>query len=397
MRLQDGSTRRASRHENAIALIIVLAVMTLLSIMVMAFGQSMRTELKVASSYGDRLKALELAKSGVQRAIADLLADTTEYDDTQDAFYDSETEYKEVELGEGTYSLLNIRYEQDEEVSFGLIDEGAKLNLNTATQEMLVKLLEQFPATQDLAESLAGAIVDWRDQDEEDSPQGAESAYYESLTPGYYCKSAAFETVEELLLVADFDEEMLYGEDTNRNGVLDPNEKDGDENPPNDNGDDKLDRGLIDFVTVYTKPPTSQEQEGGAGGSPGPQASNTIPVNINVAPLEVIKTLPGVDEDLAHKIDDYRATTAESLENKTWLRAVDGVTAQVYSQLESYVATRSDQFTVQAIGKLAGKPVFRRIVTVLDRSGGQVQILYWRELTHLGPPYAFEDQVVDDR
>ncbi|MHC4193550.1 MAG: type II secretion system protein GspK, partial [Planctomycetota bacterium] len=61
-----------------------------------------------------------------------------------------------------------------------------------------------------------------------------------------------FKTIRELLLVKGITEHLLYGEDTNLNGMLDYNEKDGDESPPPDNQDDKLDQGLIAYLTCYS-------------------------------------------------------------------------------------------------------------------------------------------------
>jgi len=51
--------------------------------------------------------------------------------------------------------------------------------------------------------------------------------------------------------------EILYGEDTNLNGVLDPNENDGDVSLPTDNRDGRLDAGLLEYVTVYTRQPNT--------------------------------------------------------------------------------------------------------------------------------------------
>ena len=44
---------------------------------------------------------------------------------------------------------------------------------------------------------------------------------------------------EELALVNGATYEVLYGEDANMNGVLDPNEDDGEESAPTDNSDGK--------------------------------------------------------------------------------------------------------------------------------------------------------------
>ena len=76
---------------------------------------------------------------------------------------------------------------------------------------------------------LAGAILDWADEDSEISPNGAESEVYSLKDPERQCKNGSFETVEELLLVDGAEWDVLYGEDANGNGILDPNEDDGDE------------------------------------------------------------------------------------------------------------------------------------------------------------------------
>ena len=59
--------------------------------------------------------------------------------------------------------------------------------------------------------------------------------------------------MEELLLVKGFTASILFGEDLNRNGLLDPNEDDGEETlPEEDNADGELDRGLYPYLTVYS-------------------------------------------------------------------------------------------------------------------------------------------------
>ncbi|MBA7687564.1 hypothetical protein ES703_96028 [subsurface metagenome] len=59
-------------------------------------------------------------------------------------------------------------------------------------------------------------------------------------------------TIRELLLVRGVTGRLLYGEDTNQNGQLDSNERDGDRSPPDDNEDGRLDKGLIEYLTCYS-------------------------------------------------------------------------------------------------------------------------------------------------
>jgi hypothetical protein len=116
---------------------------------------------------------------------------------------------------------------------FGLIDEGGKINLNNANTNTLAYLPNM---TMDFSD----AIQDWR------GTNGTVSLNYASQ--GYTAKYAPFETVDELRLVYGADINLLVGEDINRNGVLDKNEKDL-------NGNGELDPGLFEYTTVYTREP----------------------------------------------------------------------------------------------------------------------------------------------
>jgi len=66
----------------------------------------------------------------------------------------------------------------------------------------------------------ADAIVDWRST----NGSGNYALNYASL--GYLDKNSPFETMDELRLVYGATIDLLVGEDVNRNGVLDTNEKD---------------------------------------------------------------------------------------------------------------------------------------------------------------------------
>ncbi len=123
-------------------------------------------------------------------------------------------------------------------VSFGLTDENSKLNLNTATSNMLFFL-------PNMTVDLTSAILDWRDTN---GGTGSFEMYYGMQNPPYQNKSAPFDTVEELKLLYGADMFTLFGEDLNRNGVLDANETDEIKNG-------LVDPGLLEYVTVYSREP----------------------------------------------------------------------------------------------------------------------------------------------
>jgi len=91
-----------------------------------------------------------------------------------------------------------------------------------------------------MTEDFAQAIQDWR------GTNGVVSLDYASL--GYLAKNAPFETVDELRLVYGADMDLLVGDDLNRNGVLDANEK-------STSGTGQMNYGLLEYTTVWTREP----------------------------------------------------------------------------------------------------------------------------------------------
>lgn len=225
-------------------LIIVLWVAFGLVTLALYFASGMGLELRAADQRVAGLQA-EWAAIGAVRHVSNLLA-TVEQPGLAPDLLPQECE--DVPVGEARFWLLgrSDRQTTPDLPVFGLVDEASRLNLNTATREML----EWLPG---MTAELAAAIVDWRDSNEEPSANGAENETYLRLNPPYRCKNAPFESVEELRLVYGMTLDVLYGEDTNLNGILDPNENDGDLSPPNDNRDGRLDPGLLEYVTVYSR------------------------------------------------------------------------------------------------------------------------------------------------
>jgi type II secretory pathway component PulK len=141
---------------------------------------------------------------------------------------------------------------------FGLIDEASKANLNNTnlygSPDTSTNLLQNLPQT---TLPLLSAMYDWNTSNANPTMNGAKSPTYEGLNPAYMCKQTNFETIGELRMVYGMNLDLLYGEDANLNGALDPNENDGPVLPPNDNNDGQLDSGILEYVTVYTSEPTN--------------------------------------------------------------------------------------------------------------------------------------------
>jgi DNA uptake protein ComE-like DNA-binding protein len=212
-------------------LVIVLWMAIGLVSIALYFANSMRYELTASDNRVNGVAA-EQAIEGGARYVAFVLQNFA----TNGAMPDN-TQFKceAVPVGDAKFWLIGRDPDNDNptEPYFGLVDEAGKLSLNSAS----TNVLEYLP---NMTTDFADAIMDWR------STNGTVSLNYAGL--GYSPKYAGFETVDELKLVYGAGAELLAGEDLNRNGILDKNEKDL-------NGNGTLDPGLFEYVTVYTREP----------------------------------------------------------------------------------------------------------------------------------------------
>jgi DNA uptake protein ComE-like DNA-binding protein len=242
-------------------LILVLVVVAMLTLGAYTFSEIMVTEAEATGMYGRQAESRAFAESGIEHAAAVL--GYPESDDDLNTYHNP-GRFQSVMLrdsenarGRGMFGIV-APMEGDTSstgIRFGFVDESGRININqllqfgldeTQTRDVLMYLPE-------MTEEVADAILDWVDDDEEPRDYGAESDYYSSLDPPYYAKNAKFESIDELLQVAGVTPEYLYGEDTNRNGLLDPNEDDGDQSLPFDNADGVLNPGWAAYLTVDSR------------------------------------------------------------------------------------------------------------------------------------------------
>src|SRR5204863_4645204 len=109
--------------------------------------------------------------------------------------YDSPDDFRNVKFGPGQFSVFrSARDDEGGGVVYGIADEESRLNLNYAGPEELAKLPGMAP-------EIVAAIVDWRDEDNNVSPGGAEAEYYAALKPPYLPRNGLIPTVRELLMV----------------------------------------------------------------------------------------------------------------------------------------------------------------------------------------------------
>jgi type II secretory pathway component PulK len=225
------SVRRSPLQDGSI-LILVLWISIGLVAIALYFANSMTYELRASDNRATGIaaeQAIEGAARYVGLALVTFATNGAVPNNTQFAC-------EAVPVGDAHFWLIgrDPSGTLSTEPYFGLVDEASKLSLNRAGTNALSYL-------PNMTLDFANAIVDWRDTN-----GGAYSLNYSAL--GYTDKNYPFETVDELRLVYGATMDLLVGEDINRNGVLDSNEKDL-------NGNGTLDPGLFEYVTVYSRQP----------------------------------------------------------------------------------------------------------------------------------------------
>ena len=219
-------------RRRGLVLVMVFWAIMLMAVIVAVAARAGRFDTRISVHGGERVRGRWACRAGIEKAIALLNDDPRAADCLEDFWNDTDGQLTDLVL-------------EDAVCQARVVDEAGKLNVNQATKEQLLTL-------PDMTETIADAIIDWRDQDGKPAAQGAEQGYYQNLKVGYKIRNGSFRTVRELLMVKGVSRELLYGEDTNLNGRLDHNERDQDASPPGDNGDDVLDYGWLAYLTCYS-------------------------------------------------------------------------------------------------------------------------------------------------
>lgn len=258
MTRRQARTPESNRPRSGSALIIVLIVLVILTLSAYTFSEFMIAETEAVSLAGREVQTRAAAESALEYVASQLgnrLAPGEENLYHNPALFQSVVVQPGSTPNSQTYFTIVApigSVDQPRGVRYGLIDESSKLNLNAIAalgldEDQERTLLMSLPG---MTESVADAILDWIDADDQRRPYGAESIEYQSQTPPYAPRNGNLESLDELLLVTGVTPQLLYGEDANRNGLLDPNENDGDVSLPVDNEDGVLQLGWDAYLTV---------------------------------------------------------------------------------------------------------------------------------------------------
>lgn len=190
-----------------------------------------------------RVEARWAARAGVERIIS-VLEYHNQRPDPMDAMrvYLDMGEASDGDLLGATY---RIRHWAEGQEWAGPMDEHTKLNINSLDIAVLNELPDMLPY-------IADAIIDWIDEDDLVTGDGAEAPYYLTSSYPYSPRNAPMRSIAEMELVRDVRLQDLRREDWNLNNVLDANENDGLATLPDDDNNNVLDAGWAGLLTAVS-------------------------------------------------------------------------------------------------------------------------------------------------
>ncbi len=210
---------------------MVLWVMVLLIAMGTEFALSMKTEVNTTRNFKEDVETYYLAKAGMNLAKAEILSDAQFHSWTEEkGFIFGPVASGNNEDGNKTPPAVEPQAQQEEEletpeppqrtelplgkgfIEYSIRDENGKININTASREVLTKALAAngLPLGSD-RDTIIDSILDWIDTNDQHRINGAESDYYQRLSPAYSAKNGPLDSLEELMKVRGVTPELFYG------------------------------------------------------------------------------------------------------------------------------------------------------------------------------------------
>lgn len=384
------ANRKQPPRDHGAALVVALFAVTILTALVVAFAAIARTDALLAANGQARRQAFFAARSGIQYCRRMLADDGPGVDWTGESWAAMQQGPLALDIPGST-------------VEVELTDESGRLNVNTATREMLLAL----PG---VTEQVADSILDWREPAHEPRPNGAESDYYLSLPSPYQAANRPFQTMEELRLVRGVDDGLWFG-----GGAADsPGLRDlltvlsGEENRDrqgrrrlnlNTADPGAMTSRLGDILTPADLAAIQRRRRQGplrsladACSIPGvswrkmAQALDRIrvddrtflagTVNLNTAGEQVLEAI-GLPAEAAQAAVDRRSS--QPFETKGDLAEVPGVNASLLRSVADRIAVKSSIFRVMARGRAEDRPLAVSMWALLDRRTSPPRIALWRE------------------
>lgn len=305
--LTSKSATRFRQPQTGMALLVVLWTVSLLVLLVVALSNTVQVEVRTASYRKEAAQAYALASGGVEAAIFEIAYPPTE-DQKRSPIWTWQKGQREgvIPFRGGRARLL-------------LVNEAGKVDLDHVPSDQIERLFESQGSNPTRARELADAIVDWR------SPAKNDAQELDVSGSGEPPHHALFESVEEALLVPGMSRGILYG-----SADVDPT------------GKVRLGLGVGRDLTVR---------------------SGLAQLNINYASESALRSVPGIDMDIAKAIIGER--TREPF--KTVAEVNDRIPRSLPDEALPYLTTAEvNIYTIVSTGELDASNVHRTVEAVVQ-------------------------------
>jgi general secretion pathway protein K len=328
-----------------------------------AFAYSMKVESKLAANSNHQADLEWLGRSGVEYARWILALQMSVPQEPYDALNQkwaggpgslatsnsplADISLDNFHLGDGTFSIK-------------ITDLERKVNVNTADGPILQQALQVIGADATDIPTISDSIQDWIDRDDNTRINGAESDYYQSLTPPYMAKNGPIDDLSELLMIRGIrDNPEIYSSEY-------------DNIPRFDQFGNPIPQRTYaaHLVDIFTPMSTGR-------------------ININTASPLVLQTIPGVDAGIAEQIVRIRAGPdgVDGTEDDTPFENVSqlasaGLPQAAAPALSRYCTVRSSTFEVEVDAQIgSSKQTFHAVLGRNNPKDIQILSFYWSDDT----------------
>jgi len=285
----------------------------------------MGLDLKLAGFNRDSTVAYYLAKAGIKRATAVIQNEDHKADYLAESWSrnDEATKplFKDIKISDiGTFT---VSYPfSDNRLFYGIQDEDRRVNINSAPKEVIGRLIAYLYPASTNSEEVALNIVNWR--------TSGLTIPDDYLQEGYSRKGAAFDSVDEVLLVKGMDQQLFNA--------------------------------IKDYITVYPIDGNSK-------------------INVNTAPLPVLVAM-GFNESDADKIvsgrpgpdDEEERQPFDPVSFPKYLSDNDINSSGINS---SFVSYGSQYFRIISTGSSLNGRANKKITCVVSAPAGET--VFWSE------------------
>lgn len=310
--------------QKGFALLIVLWIFIVLFAVGAEFSGAMRQDVTSTMNFAGETQSYYLATAAANRTFYRALIARDE------ASIDIPLE----ELEEGEEPLIRVDGQWHREELWGapvwvrITDESGKIPINLVTQGLLRQILSNLGLDMEQSDEITASILDWRDEDDEERVNGAETDYYLDRPRPYAAKNAKLDSLEELMLVKGVSWDLYHG------------------------GTEDFPIGLRQIFTVFNPRPV---------------------LNVRSSPPAVMQALFGLDDEQLAQIMEIRETGAGSLFGLLEPMLPDPSLADLLSD------EPPNMLFVEVQAQVPDSPVAAHVAAVIDlgESNEGVYILRW--------------------